>query len=144
MVLLVLGVVRNDILNDWRRSLPEDAPNYFLLNIEPDDWNGIAELFDSQLGEVPDFLPLIRGRMSAINGVPIEELTFSAREVQRFFNREANMTWAAALPGSNRVEAGEWWGEDYEGSLQLSIDARMAGQMNVRIGDTISMTVGGE
>jgi putative ABC transport system permease protein len=144
MVLLVLGVVRNDILDDWRRSLPADAPNYFLLNIEPEDWNGMAELFESELGKVPDFLPLIRGRMIAINGVPVEELTLSPGQARRFVNREANMTWTAALPESNRIEAGEWWSEEYDGSLQLSIEANMARQMNISIGDTISIRVGGE
>jgi putative ABC transport system permease protein len=144
MVLLVLSVVRNDILNDWSRSLPEDAPNYFLLNIEPDDWDGIAALFESELGNVPEFLPLIRGRMSAINGVQIEDIQFAERQAQRFVNRESNLTWTAKLPDSNRIEAGEWWPEDYDGALQLSIDARMAQQMGISIGDVISMTVGGE
>lgn len=144
MVLLVLGVVRNDILNDWRRSLPEDAPNYFLLNIEPDDWDGIAALFETELGSAPEFLPLIRGRMSAINGQPVEEIQFASREAQRFISRESNLTWTAELPASNHIEAGEWWPEDYDGALQLSIDARMAEQMGISIGDVISMTVGGE
>ncbi|MGI9291714.1 MAG: ABC transporter permease [Gammaproteobacteria bacterium] len=144
MVLLVLGLVRNDILNDWRRSLPEDAPNYFMLNIEPTDWDGIAELFESELGEVPEFLPLIRGRMSAINGVPIDEYKFPNRDGRRFASRESNLTWTPELPESNRVVAGEWWPEDYDGELQLSIAADMAGQMGIKIGDEISMTVGGE
>ena len=144
MVLLVLGVVRNDILNDWRRSLPEDAPNYFLLNIEPDDWDGIAALFESELGAAPEFLPLIRGRISAINGTPVEEMRFANRDARRFVARESNLTWTAKLPESNRIEAGEWWPEDYDGALQLSIDAQMARQMGLSIGDTVSMTVGGE
>jgi len=144
MVLLLLTVVRNDVLDNWRQSLPEDAPNYFLLNIEPENWDDIAELFADELGEVPEFLPLIRGRMSAINGVAIEDYNFPSREGRRFVNREANLTWTAKLHESNRIEAGEWWGEDYAGELQVSVDTRMAGQLGINVGDSISMTIGGE
>jgi putative ABC transport system permease protein len=144
MVLLLLTVVRNDILDEWRRTLPEDAPNFFLLNIEPADWDGIAALFDRELDSVPEFLPLIRGRVSAVNGIPIDDYEFPAREGRRFVSRESNMTWSPRLPESNRVTAGEWWGEDYSGALQLSLAADMASQLGVRVGDTLTMTVGGE
>ncbi len=144
MVLLLLTVVRNDILNEWRRTLPEDAPNYFLLNIEPDDWDGLASLFDAELGSAPDFLPFIRGRVSQLNGVSIDDFEYPGPEGRRFVSRESNMTWAGSLPESNRVVAGEWWGEDYSGALQVSLAADMARNLGLKVGDTISMNVGGE
>jgi putative ABC transport system permease protein len=144
MVLLLLTVVRNDILQDWQQSLPEDAPNYFLLNIEPDDWEGIASLFETELGEVPEFLPLIRGRVSAINGTGIEEYEFPSPSGKRYVNREANLTWTADLPESNRVIAGEWWPADYDGELQVSMDERMAANLGIGVGDSLDLIVGGE
>ncbi|MCP3999874.1 MAG: FtsX-like permease family protein [Gammaproteobacteria bacterium] len=144
MVLLLLTVVRNDILQDWQQSLPEDAPNYFLLNIEPQDWDGIASLFATELGSAPDFLPLIRGRISAINGTAIDVYEFPNREGQRYVNREANLTWTATLPESNRVIAGEWWPEDYDGQLQVSLDERMARNLGISVGDSLDLMVGGE
>jgi putative ABC transport system permease protein len=144
MVLLLLTVVRNDILADWRQSLPEDAPNYFLLNIEPQDWDGIASLFAEELGEVPEFLPLIRGRVSTINGTPISEYKFPSPEGRRYVSREANLTWTAELPESNSVVAGEWWPADYDGKLQVSIADRMAENLGLKVGDEIGITVGGE
>lgn len=144
MVLLLLTVVRNDILNEWRRSLPADAPNYFMLNIEPEDWDGIAELFQEELGQVPDFLPFIRGRVSKLNGVAIEDYAFPTPDGRRFVARESNMTWASRMPESNRLVEGTWWGEDYSGELQISLAADMARNLGLKVGDTISMNVGGE
>ena len=144
MVLLLLTVVRNDILDEWRQTLPEDAPNYFLLNIEPQDWAGVAELFAAELGEAPEFLPLMRGRITRLNGTPIDEYEFPFRDGRRFVSRESNMTWTSKLPESNRVVAGEWWPEDYTGELQISLAEDMARNMGLKVGDTMSMNIGGE
>ena len=144
MVLLLLTVVRNDILDDWRRSLPEGAPNYFLFNIEPEDWDGISELFAGALGSSPEFLPLIRGRLSSINGVAIDDYNFPNIQGENFIRREANLTWTAELPESNRITAGEWWPSDYDGALQVSLEADFANDIGVGIGDELGFTVGGE
>ncbi len=144
MVLLLLTVVRNDVLRDWERSLPENTPNYFLLNIEPGDWDGIASLFRQELGEVPDFLPLIRGRITAINGTSINDYEFPSQQAENFVRREANLTWTPTLADSNKMVAGEWWPEDYDGALQISIEDEFARNMGVGIGDMLEFSVGGE
>ncbi len=144
MVLLLLTVVRNDILDDWRRTLPEDAPNYFLLNIQPEDWPGVSALFSEELNTEPDFLPLIRGRMTTINGVSIDDYKFPTAEGKAFIRREANLTWTPDLPSSNRLTAGEWWPADYDGALQVSLEAEFAENIGVKIGDELGFSVGGE
>ncbi|MEE4185972.1 MAG: FtsX-like permease family protein [Gammaproteobacteria bacterium] len=144
MVLLLLTIVRNDVLQDWRRTLPDDAPNYFLLNIEPDDWDGIAALFNEELGAAPDFLPLIRGRLTTIRGVPINDYEFPDPQGSNFARREANLTWTPTLPESNRLVEGEWWSEDYSGELQVSLEGDFARQIGVEIGDELGFSVGGE
>ncbi len=144
MVLLLLTLVRNDLLNDWRRTLPEDAPNYFMFNIEPEEWDGISTLLESELGAVPDFLPLIRGRMSSINGVPVDDYKFPTRQGSGFIRREANLTWAAKLPDSNKLVAGKWWAEDYDGALQVSLEDKFAANIGVSVGDEIGFNIGGE
>jgi putative ABC transport system permease protein len=144
MVLLLLTVVRNDILGEWRRTLPEDAPNYFLINIEPENWPAIGVFFEKELGTVPDYLPLIRGRLIRINGQPVDDFEFSDGRGANFAQQESNLTWTAGLPESNRVEAGEWWAEDYDGEIQVSLDARLASSLGVGVGDTMGFNVGGE
>ncbi len=144
MVLLLLTIVRNDILEDWRRSLPEDAPNYFIFNIEPADWDGISALFTAELGSSPEFLPLIRGRLTAVKGVPIADYVFPSAQGESFVRREANLTWSAELPASNRIAAGEWWPADYDGDMQVSLEDKFAANIGANIGDELELSVGGE
>ncbi len=144
MVLLLLTVVRNDVLRDWERSLPEDTPNYFLLNIQPEDWDGIAELFADELGSEPDFLPLIRGRITAINGVAINDYSFPSQQAENFVRREANLTWTPKLSDSNKIVDGKWWPPEYSGAMQISIEDQFARNLGVGIGDVLAFSVGGE
>jgi len=144
MVLLLLTLVRNDILDDWARTLPDDAPNYFLFNVEPNDWPGVSQILADGLGSEPDFLPLIRGRLSSVNGVPISDYQFPSPQGRSYVRREANLTWAAELPESNRITGGDWWPEGYSGALQLSLEQEFAANIGVEIGDELGFTVGGE
>ena len=109
MVLLLLGVVRNDLLQSWQRSLPTDSPNQFLINIDPAQIEGIEALFVDELGRAPFSLPLIRGRITRIKGVPADDYEFPKARGAAIVQREANLTWSPDLPESNLVVAGQWF-----------------------------------
>ena len=144
MVLLLLTVVRTDILEEWRQTIPADAPNYFLINIEPESWPGIETFFREEMDTEPDFLPFIRGKLMRINGAPANEAEFGDPRGENFVNRETNLTWRAELPETNRVEAGEWWGDDFEGEIQVSLEGGLARSLGIGVGDTLGFSVGGE
>jgi putative ABC transport system permease protein len=144
MVLLLLGVVRNDILKTWAQTLPSTAPNQFMINIEPDQLDGLKAFFKAEVGQVPFSLPLIRGRLTAVNGIPIKEFKVTNARGASFLNREANLTWTDTLPASNVVTAGKWWGTGFEGPLQLSLDAELATNLGVKLGDSLTFNVAGE
>ncbi len=71
MVLLLLTVVRTDLLTAWRRTIPDDAPNYFLINIDPPTWPAMEKFIRNEIGSKPSALPFIRGRLIAINDRPV-------------------------------------------------------------------------
>jgi len=144
MVLLLLGVVRNDLLQEWQANLPDDAPNYFMVNVLPEDWDGISELLQQGLGAEPEFLPLIRGRVSSLKGISIKDYDFPAPDGRRFVRRESNITWVAEFPESNQLRSGEWWGDDYSGALQLSMEDGMAKMLGLSIGDEVGLNIAGE
>ena len=143
-VLLLLTVVRGDILEEWRASLPEDAPNYFLINIDPQQWPDMRAFLEDELGAVPEFLPFIRGKIARINDTPAAEWQLPDEHGRFFLEQESNFTWRAALPESNRITSGRWWGEDYTGELQASLDERIAGRLGVGVGDSLGLNIGGE
>lgn len=144
MVLLLLGVVRNDILSTWEETLPATAPNHFMINIEPDQLPGLRAFFQTEIDRDVTALPLIRGRLSAINGQPASAFKAAGAQGAAFLQREANLTWTAALPASNKVTDGQWWGSDYAGPPQVSLDAKLAASLGIGVGDNLRFNVAGE
>ena len=144
MVLLLLTVVRNDLLGAWQDTLPEGAPNNFLINIQPEEWPGIRELFVSELGTEPQFAPLIRGRVTHVKGQDAEALAEQRPGAQQFLTREANFTWFKKIPETNQLRSGEWWPADYDGPIQVSLEEDIALRIGAGLGDKIGFSVGGE
>lgn len=143
-VLLLLTIVRTDLLEGWRRTLDEQAPNHFMINIQPDERESVANIYAEAGIEVPEFVPLVRARMSAINGLPIDEHHFPNPDGDWFAQREANLTWSAQLSTSNELLDGEWWPEDYTGPPLASIEEEVALEAGFRIGDTLTYLVAGQ
>ena len=144
MVLLLLGVVRNDILSTWEETLPATAPNHFMINIEPDQLPGLRDFFKAEVDREVTALPLIRGRLASINGQPASEFKAVGAQGTAFLQREANLTWTGALSASNTVTDGKWWGSDYAGPPQASLDAKLAASLGIGLGDTLRFNVAGE
>ena len=79
-----------------------------------------------------------------INGEPVDEFEFGDGRGANFVRQENNLTWQAELPETNKVQAGEWWGEDYQGEIQVSLDKHLADGLGIGVGDTMTFNVGGE
>jgi putative ABC transport system permease protein len=144
MVLLLLGVVRNDLANDWRISLPEDLPNYFFINIPSPDRDAFMQAIAERGGTPSRVLPMIRGRMTAINGRAIEGMRFGAQEGEDNATREQNLSWAAELGPDNRVVAGKWWGPEDAGKPLVSLATEFEESLRVKLGDTLTFDIAGE
>src|SRR5271168_626702 len=95
MVLLLLAVVRGDLLADWRRSLPSDVPNNFLINITPDERQPLREFLQSHGMGQPQMFPMVRARITAINSQPSESIKLHGDSGRGFLEREQNLTWSA-------------------------------------------------
>ena len=144
MVLLLLAVVRGDLLADWRRSLPPDVPNNFLINIRPDERAALEEFLSSRgLGQ-PRMYPMVRARMTAINGVPAQSIKLKAQNGRGFLEREQNLTWAATLMDDNQLVAGEWWTPRDYGKPWVSISSEYQEALDLKLGDRLTFDVAGE
>jgi putative ABC transport system permease protein len=144
MVLLLLGLVRNDLANDWRISLPANLPNYFFINIPSGDRQAFIDALIERGGTPSRVLPMIRGRMTAINGQPIERLQFNRQEGEDAASREQNLSWAAELGPDNRVVAGKWWGPQDAGKPLVSLATEFQESLHVKLGDRLTFDIGGE
>jgi putative ABC transport system permease protein len=144
MVLLLLALVRDDLLKEWRASLPADAPNYFMINIRPDEGDAVRAFFAGRGLPPTELVPLVRARLTAINGVSVDQITFESSRAAGFVEREANLTWARTLRDDNRLLAGRWWREGDEGGAEVSVEQEYAELLGLKLGDTVTYDVAGE
>jgi putative ABC transport system permease protein len=143
MVLLLLAVVRGDLLADWRRSLPADVPNNFLINIRPEERASLQEFLQSHgLGQ-PAMYSMIRARIIAINSRPSESIKLP-ESGRGFLEREQNLTWSAALMEDNQLIAGSWWTREDAGKPLVSISSEYQEALQLKLGDKLSFDIAGE
>jgi putative ABC transport system permease protein len=144
MVLLLLGVVRNDLLEDWRASLPENTPNFFMINIPADELEEFGQFVQGRGLPKPQLFPMIRARMTAINGRSIEELRPASDRGRAFAEREQNLSWAKDLQADNQIVAGRWWREDDYGKPLVSVSTDYEEELGLELGDKLHFDVAGE
>ncbi|MEX1033031.1 MAG: FtsX-like permease family protein [Cellvibrionaceae bacterium] len=144
MLLLALTTIRTSLIDDWKLQLPADAPNHIFMNIAPHERESIGQLLaDNDMGEV-NFSPMLRARLTQINGeVPSEE----ARERNGSLRRELNVTWFEALPEDNEIVAGDWWDEarinDEQALGAVSVEVLVARRLGLELGDRLTFSLGG-
>ena len=139
-VLLLLSGVRTGLLDTWYASLPTDAPNHFMINIQREEVDGIRALFMERGQEPPELVPMVRARLTAIDG---EELTRRRmRGEGGWLMREANLTWAEELDATNEVFAGEWWSPGTE-RAEISVEEGIMQGLGLELGDELTFEVGG-
>ncbi|MDH3430277.1 MAG: FtsX-like permease family protein [Gammaproteobacteria bacterium] len=142
-VLLLLTIVRTDLLQGWRQTLDESAPNHFMINIQPHELESVASIYAADGIEVPEFVPLVRARMATINGVSVKEREYPDPGGQWMATREANLSFAARLSSSNEIVDGEWWPEDYAGPPLVSVEEEAAVETGLVVGDKMTFVIAG-
>jgi putative ABC transport system permease protein len=138
---LLLTFTRNDLVDAWRRSAPPDAPNRFLLGIQPDQLEEVKAFFTSRRIAVPEFNPMVRGRLTAINGKRVNEADFTEERARRLVEREFNLSFAEQPPAHNTIVAGKWFAP---GTQEISVEEGIAKTLGWKMGDELGFTVGGE
>src|SRR5690606_36637579 len=139
MALLLLTVTRNELIDGWRAASPPDAPNRFVINIQPEQRDPVLAEF-VHAGIVPDLYPMVRGRLVAVNGKAGKPDDYEGDRAQRLVDREFNLSYAAQLPGhSERVE-GRW----FAGDSEVSVEQGIMGALGLSLGDRLDFNIAGE
>lgn len=143
MVMLLLTIVRGDLLHNWQSSLPPDAPNRFVINLQSDQVDEAGAFFVAEGLARPVMHPMVRGRLVAINGMPLDTARYQDDRARRLAEREFNLSWARAMQADNRIAGGRWWRPDEHGQHQLSLEQGIAETLGIRLGDRLTYEVGG-
>ncbi len=126
MMLLLLAVVRGDLLADWRRSLPSDVPNNFLVNIRPEQRQELQEFLTAHGFGAPQMYPMVRARITAINAQSPQSLKLQGDAARGYVEREQNLTWSKDMMEDNQLTAGRWWTAADAGKPLVSISSEYA------------------
>ncbi len=140
---LLLTLIRADLLDSWRRRLPPDAPDRFLVNIQPEQRGPLAEFFRRNGVKEPQTFPMVRARLIAVNGKPVSAGDYSDERVKRQIEREFNLTYLSELPRDNRVTDGAWFGAQDRAGGALSVEHGIAGRFGIRVGDRLEFLSAG-
>jgi putative ABC transport system permease protein len=141
MALLLLTVVRQDLVAAWRQSSPPDAPNHFIINIQPDQREAVAqELTKNGIADV-GLDPMIRGRLLQVDGRNISSATYTEERAQRLVEREFNLSTLTDLPAHNTITEGRWFDNTQP---EASVEQGLAKTLGLKLGDLLRFDVGGQ
>lgn len=139
--LLLLTLVRGDLVDNWQNKTPLDAPNRFVLNIQPTQKAEVLAHFDAAGLPRPSIEPMIRGRLTAINGEEIDPERYEDRRARRLAEREFNLSHGSELSEGVEIVAGSWHGELTE--PQFSVEQGLAEELDMQLGDVLAFNVAG-
>jgi putative ABC transport system permease protein len=143
LVAMVLSfTVRTDLINDWHKQLPANAPNHFALNIFPEQQQGFQQDLQQQQVSGSQFYPVVRGRLVAINNTPVQQIVSKDSQGENATQRELSLTWTQELPEDNKITAGSWWQDAQTG--KVSVEQKLAKSLKIRLGDQLAFTVGSQ
>ncbi|WP_371826372.1 ABC transporter permease [Caballeronia sp. M1242] len=141
MCLLLIGMTRNDLIKGWRDATPPDAPNEFLIDIQPDQRDGVLAYLHGHGQPDAVLSPMVRARLVAINGKAVNPDSYDKPDAKRLVDREFNLSYTTALPDDNRVTQGAWYGTS--GKPQVSMEEGIAKTIRVKMGDMLRFDVAG-
>ncbi|MDP3678908.1 MAG: FtsX-like permease family protein, partial [Methylotenera sp.] len=143
MVLMLLALIRGDLIHSWQASLPSDAPNRFVINIQPAQIAGITQFFAQQKIKDTAVFPMVRARLISKNGALIKAAQWEDERAKRLAEREFNLSWAATMQSDNRLQAGRWWTQQEHGKPYLSLEQGLAKTLSVQLGDKLMFDIAG-
>lgn len=143
MALLVLTLVQGDLLDGWRKKLPADAPNRFVVGVQSNQMADVQRF--AQARGLKDFAlyPMVRGRLESINATVVRSANFADVRTKRLVDREFNLSYAKNRRPDNIIVAGRWWNDAFPRSPEFSVEEWIAKELSIKIGDVLSFNVAG-
>ncbi len=145
MSLLLLIVLRNDLLSAWQSTVPKDAPNRFLINIQTNQKDDvISELRAANGSRTIDMYPMVRGRLTEVNGKPVSSSDYDQENAQRLVDREFNLSYADQMPSHNKLVDGKWFDSQRNQVGQVSMEQGIMKTLRLKLGDRLVFDIAGQ
>lgn len=144
-VILLLTGVRHDLVAQWRTHLPANAPDHFIVNIQPGEKQAVADFLARNAKNPPHLYAMARARLTAVDGTPVAQWAkrLGGGHARRLLDREQTLSMRANLGKGNELVAGHWWRPDERGRQLVSADSDWAKRLQVKPGDTLTFDLAG-
>lgn len=144
MMLMLLVMIKSDLMQSWQSSLPVDAPNRFIINIQKNQVEPVSAFIEQISIEAnPQIFAMIRGRLVEKNGQAVNAEMFRDERAKRLVSREFNLSSAAVMQADNQLMQGRWWRADEAAAPLVSIEQDIANTLNVKLGDKLTYDIAG-
>ncbi len=140
LALVLLVLLRTDLISSWRKATPVNAPDRFVINVQPDQTDAFQKALTQAGVAQYDWYPMIRGRLVAINGQTVTPADYAEDRAKRLVDREFNLSARAAKPEHNAVVQGAWTEGEKDA---VSVEAGIAQTLGLKMGDRLRFDVGG-
>ena len=140
-LLTAVALADASLVNELSSRLPEQSPDYFVLDIPKADYASVSALIEKEVpGSHLIDAPMLRGRLLRLKDKPVEDIK-APPEAQWVLTGDRGLTYADAVPEGSKVVAGEWWPKNYAGEPLVSFEAELAHKLDLKIGDQVTVNV---
>ena len=140
LALVLLVLLRTDLISSWRKATPVNAPDRFVINVQPDQTQAFQNTLKQTGVQNYDWYPMIRGRLVAINGNTVSPQDYTDERAKRLVDREFNLSSRAAKPEHNEVVKGAWLENEKDA---VSVELGIAKTLGLKMGDRLQFDIGG-
>ena len=140
LALVLLVLLRTDLVASWRQASPKDAPDRFVINVQPEQAKDFLAYLQGAGVRSPDWYPMVRGRLVAVNGREVRVNDYASERARRLVDREFNLSYSADLPAHNPLVAGAWQPGERDG---VSVEQGIAETLGLKLGDVLRFDMGG-
>ena len=141
LALVLLVLLRTDLIASWRNATPPDAPNRFVINVQPEQGTEFQQALRTAGVERFDWYPMIRGRLVSVNGTAVKPEDYTDDRAARLVDREFNLSNTATQPDNNPVVQGAWTNNEADA---LSVEEGLAETLGLKLGDRLGFDIGGQ
>jgi putative ABC transport system permease protein len=141
LALMLLVLLRTDLISSWRKATPPDAPNRFVINVQPEQGEAFQKALRDGGVKKFDWYPMIRGRLIAVNGKPVTPDSYEDDRAKRLVDREFNLSNNVDMPSHNQVVSGRWSPGEKDA---VSVEEGLAKTLGLKLGDSVRFDMGGQ
>ena len=140
-LIVTLALIDNNLSRELRANIPDQAPTFFFVDIQPDQIDAFSEEIQKiSPGAELKQVPMLRGRIVKVGSKAASEVKPSPNTAWAL-RGDRGLTYSTTLPEGSRLVKGEWWTPDHNGKPLVSLEAEIAYGLGLDVGDDITVNV---